>query len=194
MTRLAFVLLTMIGGWTIAVGQWTLDKTHSNVLFTVKHMVVSEVTGYFRDFDAKVESSKDDFTDARIEATVKTASVNTENEMRDKDLRSDNFFSAEKFPEMKFRSKKIEKMEKGGYRITGDLTIRDVTKEVAFDAVFFGTVETGRDTRAGWKATATINRFDYGLKWDRKIETGGLVVGENVQITLNLELRRAKQS
>lgn len=192
MKRGAFVLMVLSLSWATAMAQWTHDKSHSNALFTVRHMVVSEVTGYFKEFEVILASSKDDFTDATIEATVKTASVNTDNESRDKDLRSDNFFSVDKFPEMKFKSKKIEKTGDNAYKITGDLTIRDVTKEVTFDATLFGTIATGRDTRAGWKATATVNRFDYGMKWNRMIETGGLVVGENVLITLNLEFRKAQ--
>lgn len=192
MKRGVLVLTVLSLSWVTAMAQWTLDKSHSNVLFTVRHMMVSEVIGYFKEFDVTLASSKADFTDAVIEASVKTASVNTDNESRDKDLKSDNFFSADKFPEMKFKSNKIEKTGANTYKITGDLTIRDVTKEVTFDATLFGTIATGRDTRAGWKATATVNRFDYGLKWNRMIESGGLVVNENVLITLNCEFKKPK--
>ncbi len=187
---LLFVGLFLAGVGTLASQTvWRVDKSHSSIMFTVRHMVVSEVPGYFKEWDMKITSSKDDWTDARVETVVKTASINTDHERRDEDLRSDNFFNSEKFPEMKFVSKSFEKVGDKKYRIKGDLTIRDVTKEVIFDAELIGIINDPRaGTRVGWKATAQINRFDFGLKWNRMIETGGLVVGETVNITIMLEL------
>jgi len=116
------------------------------------------------------------------------ATVNTGNERRDADVRSDNFFSAEKFPQMKFVSKSLKKIDNDKYQLTGDLTIKDVTKEVTFDVTLLGVISAGpMGTRSGWKATTTIDRFDYNLKWNRALETGGLVVGKDVTINLNLE-------
>jgi len=130
-----------------------------------------------------------DWADATVEATAKTATVNTENERRDGHLKSDDFFNAEKFPEMKFVSTAFEKVGENKYKIKGNLTIRDITKEVVFDAEILGTINDSRmGTRVGWKATTEVNRFEFGLKWNRAIEAGGLVVGETVKIIINLEL------
>ena len=167
---------------------WKLDNVHSNVLFTVQHLMISEVTGKFKDFNVTFTASKSDFTDASINAVVKTASIDTQNENRDNHLRSNDFFNAEQFPDMKFRSTAMKKVGEQQYALTGDLTIRDVTKPVTFTVKFLGVIDGGQfGTRSGWKATATINRFDYNLKWDRALEAGGLVVGKDVTIQLNLE-------
>lgn len=170
---------------------WKLDKVHSNVLFTVRHLVISEVTGKFKDFDVSLKASTNDFTDASIEAVVKTASIDTENEKRDNHLRSNDFFNAQEYPEMTFVSRSMRKLSDTTYELTGDLTIRDVTKSVTFAVQHLGTIEAGQfGTRSGWKATTTINRFDYNLTWDRTIETGGLIVSEDVVIQLNLEFSK----
>ena len=102
-------------------------------------------------------------------------------------MKSDDFFNAEKYPEIRFKSTAFEKVGENEFKITGDLTIRDVTKKVTFDAIFNGTLKTQRGLLAAWKATTTINRFDYNLKWNKTVETGGLIVGKDVTITLNLE-------
>lgn len=186
---LAAVVLTVssVFGQT---GSWNLDKAHSSIRFTIAHMVVSEVNGRFGDFSIDFASTKDDFTDGSVNIVIKTGSVSTDNANRDNDLRSGNFFDAEKFPEIRFTSSSFEKGEGNKYKITGDLTIRDVTKKVTFDAEYRGSVKTSRGTVIAWKATTTINRFDYGLKWDRMIEAGGLVAGETVTVNVSLELRK----
>lgn len=167
---------------------WKLDNVHSNVLFTVRHLVISEVAGKFNDFNVTFKASQSDFTDASIEAIVKTSSIDTDNENRDNHLRSNDFFNAQQFPEMKFRSTSMKKIGEQQYALTGDLTIRDVTKPVTFTVNFLGVIDGGQfGTRSGWKATATINRFDYKLTWDRALEAGGLVVSKDVTIQLNLE-------
>jgi polyisoprenoid-binding protein YceI len=178
---------------TIALGQpiWKPDKAHSSVKFTVSHMVISEVEGRFTDFDATVTAAKDDWSDMQIDAVVKTASLNTDNEFRDKHLRSDDFFNTEKFPEAKFHSTGVEVTGKDTYRITGDLTIRDVTREVVLDTRFKGTAKDPRGTtKAAFRATTTIDRFDWGMKWNKAIETGGLVAGNEVTLTLIFELAK----
>ncbi|MGA7160741.1 MAG: YceI family protein [Bacteroidota bacterium] len=166
---------------------WSLDQAHSSITFSVQHMVISEVTGTFKDFNVTFVSSKADFTDAAISATIAVKSIDTGNERRDGHLKTDDFFNAEKFPEIKFRSTSFEKVSDHQYKIRGNLTIRDTTKEVTIDAVLNGIIPSGKGTRAGWKATLAINRFDYGLKWDRTIETGGLVAGATVNLVFNLE-------
>ena len=192
MKKTAVVLFTIFVAAAFASAQsnWKLDKVHSSVTFTVRHMVISEVTGSFKDFAITLKSEKDDFSDAEVQSTIKVGSLSTDNAMRDGHLKSDDFFNAEKFPEINFKSTSFEKFGDNKYKITGDLTIRDVTKNVTFDAVLNGTLKTNRGLLSAWKATTVINRFDYNLKWNKTIETGGLVVGQDVTINMNLELNK----
>ena len=170
---------------------WNLDKSHSGVGFSIKHMVISEVTGNFKDFDISFNSTKSDFTDASVAATIKVASISTDNERRDGHLKTDDFFNAEKFPVITFKSTSFEKVGDNKYKITGDLTIRDVTKKVTFNATYNGSIKAPWGAEIySWKATLAINRFDYGLKWNKAIEAGGLIAGDTVNITLNLELNK----
>ena len=173
---------------------WKSDKAHSAAKFTVSHMVIAEVEGYFKDFDATMTATKDDFTDAKIEATLQTASISTNNERRDNHLRSDDFLNAEKFPAITFKSTSVEKTGEDTYKITGDLTIRDVTKQVVLDTKYNGQVtDPMGNVKCGFRATTTIDRFDYGVKWNRAIETGGLIAGKDVHITLLLEFGKQKE-
>ena len=192
MKKFVVVFLVMIAVTALATAQseWKVDKVHSSVTFSVRHMLIAEVSGNFKDFSIVLQSDKEDFTDAVVEGTIQVASINTENEYRDKHLKSDDFFNAEKFPEIKFKSTKFEKLSDNKYKITGDFKLRDVTKEVTFDAVLNGTLKTDKGYLSAWKATTTINRFDYNLKWNKTVETGGLIVGKDVTITLNLELNK----
>ena len=186
-TAVFFGLVLLSTAAISQTGGWKLDKAHSKVSFTVKHMVISEVEGSFDDFDITVNASKPDFTDGTLTASVKVASINTENAGRDRHLKSDDFFNAELYPEIVFKGTSVEQMADGKYKINGNLTIRDVTKPVTFDADFNGTLQTSRGMLSAWKATLALNRFDYGLKWNKTLETGGLIVGETVTITLRLE-------
>jgi polyisoprenoid-binding protein YceI len=182
--------LMLVASVSAAQGAWTFDKVHSSVQFSIKHMVISTVTGAFKDFSVDLKSDKPDFTDASVHAVIKVASINTDNTMRDGHLKSDDFFNAEKFPEIKFVSTAFEKVGENKYKITGNLTIRDVTKQATFDATLGGTLKTDRGTLSAWSATTTVNRFDYNLKWSKTLETGGLMVGQDVTISLNLELNK----
>ena len=173
-------------------GKWTLDKGHSNVKFTVTHMVVSEVEGAFKTFDGTMESTKPDFSDAVINFTVDVTSVNTDNENRDKHLKSDDFFNSEKFPQMKFQSTSFKPVGGNKYKLDGNLTIRDVTKPVSFDVTYGGSINTQRGAKIGFKANTTINRFDYNLKWDRATEAGGLVVAKDVVVSINGQFNEVK--
>jgi polyisoprenoid-binding protein YceI len=185
-----FFAIFVVNALVIAQSEWKLDKVHSSATFSVKHMVISNVSGNFKDFSIVLKSEKEDFSDATVASTVQVASISTDNDYRDKHLKSDDFFNAEKFPEIKFKSTKFEKLDDNKYKITGDFTMRDVTKKVIFDAVLNGTLKTDKGLLSAWKATTTINRFDYNLKWNKTIETGGLMVGQDVTITLNLELNK----
>ena len=172
--------------------KWTIDKAHSNVKFAVTHMVISEVEGYFKSFDGTFEHTRPDYSDAKITFTVDVSSVNTDNENRDKHLKSPDFFDAEKYPQMKFESTAFKPMGGNKYKLEGNLTIKDVTKPVSFDVTYGGTVNTQRGAKAGFKAKTTINRFDYNLKWDRATEAGGLVVSKEVEVTINTEFNEVK--
>lgn len=193
--KLLFTTLTALVVSVAASAQatsWKLDKVHSVVKFSVTHMVVSETEGSFKLFDGTVDHTKADFSDAKINFTVDVNSISTDNEGRDKHLKSDDFFSAEKFPQMKFESTSMTPLGGNKYKLAGNLTIKDVTKPVTFDVTYGGTITTSRGTKAGFKATTTINRFDYNLKWDRATEAGSLVVSKEVEVTIKVELDKAK--
>ncbi len=168
---------------------WSVDVAHSGVQFSVSHMVISEVTGHFGDFNATLIQTKDDFTKSTLSATIKTNTINTNNEKRDAHLKSTDFFDAENFPEITFISKSFEKSGKNKYKIIGDLTMRGVTKLIVLDTKYNGQITDQRgNTTAGFKATTTVNRKDFGIIWNKTLETGGLLVGENVDVTINIEL------
>jgi polyisoprenoid-binding protein YceI len=169
---------------------WKIDRAHSRVSFSVTHLVVAEITGSFTDFEGTLVTSKEDLTDAKITATIKTASVNTDNEFRDKHLRSDDFFNADSFPTMTFVSTGVEKTGADTYKIAGNLTIRNITKPVMLDAKYKGQITAGGNTKAAFKATTTIDRFEFGTKWNKMIEAGSLVVGKNVEVTLLMEFNK----
>jgi polyisoprenoid-binding protein YceI len=188
---LLFALLAGAVGSSSSQTVWKTDKSHSNVKFTVSHLVVSEVSGRFKDFDATLMNTKDDFSDMQIEATIKTGSVDTDNEKRDKHLRSEDFFNAEKYPDIKFKSNKVEKAGSDMFTITGDLTIRNITKPVVLNTKFGGTVkDPWGNTKAGFRATTMIDRFEWDVKWSKAVEAGGLVVGKDVEITLLFEFAK----
>ncbi len=173
---------------------WTIDLAHSNVKFAVSHLVISEVEGNFRVYSGTLQS-KPDFSDAAVEFAVDVNSINTENEGRDKHLKSDDFFNAAKFPKMTFTSTSWKTADAQHYVLEGDLTIRDITKHVSFTIDYGGTMADGYgNTKAGFKATTVINRFDYNLKWNALTEAGGATVGKDVRIILNLEFAQKKSS
>lgn len=177
---------------SFAQTKWKLDKGHSSVRFSVSHMVVAEAEGTFKLWDGTVEHTKADFTDAKINFSIDVNSINTDNERRDTHLKSDDFFNAEKYPTIKFESTSMQLVSGNKYKLNGNLTIRDITKPVTFDVTYGGQLAGQRGTKAGFKATTTINRFDYNLKWDRATETGGLVVGKDVEISVKVELDQVK--
>lgn len=170
--------------------KWSLDASHSNINFTVTHMVVSEVDGHFNEFSGEVVSNTDDFNGASVSFKADAKSIDTGNERRDDHLRSEDFFNAEKNPDIKFEGKL--KKEGSKYYLIGKFTMNAVTKDVKFDVKFNGSIDSSRGKIAGFKVMGSINRFDYGLKWDRALEAGGLVVGEEVEINCKIELREIK--
>lgn len=180
-----FVIMTFA---VSAQNAWTVDPVHSNVKFSVTHLLVSEVEGNFKVYTGAIRSSTADFANSVVEFSVDANSINTENEMRDNHLKSADFFNAAQYPKMSFKTTAWKKVGPQNYTLEGDLTIRDVTKPISFAVVYGGTMQDGYgNTKAGFKATAVINRFDFGLKWNSLTEAGGAVVGKDVRITLNLQ-------
>lgn len=183
-----FLIAVSINAATFAQTKWTVDPMHSFVNFSVRHMGISFVDGSFKKFDGNVIASKSDLSDAKISFTVDVNSVSTNVEQRDNHLKSDDFFNAEKYPEMTFVSTAFKKLNGDNYELSGKLTIRDVTKEVKFDVVYGGKAEQQGKTKAGFSATTTINRLDYNIKFDPT----GAGVGKDIKISLNLEFFKAQ--
>jgi polyisoprenoid-binding protein YceI len=171
---------------------WKLDNAHSSVKFSVEHLMVSETDGNFKGFEGTLSSKNADFSDAEISFTVDVKTINTDNEMRDKHLQGDDFFNSEKFPQIKFKGTSFKKVSGNKYLLEGDLTIRDVTKKVKFDVVYRGMQKDPYgNTKAGFKATGSIKRLEYGLKWNVMTEAAA-VVADEVNIVINLEYAQAK--
>lgn len=171
---------------------WNLDKAHSELQFKVKHMMISNVSGSFSDFDAEVQTENDDFTTAKIHFTASIASISTKNEQRDGHLKSEDFFDAANHPKLEFTSTKFEQKNEAEYTLTGNLTIRGITKAITLDVEYGGTIKDPYGlTRAGFTVEGKINRKDFGLSWSALTETGGLVVGDDVKIHANVEFTKA---
>lgn len=180
------IVLLLATGSVFAQTTWNIDKVHSKIGFSVSHMVVSETEGSFKDYTASVVSKSEDFDGADVTFSAKIASINTENEKRDGHLKSADFFDAEKFPEITFVGKLVK--DGGKYKLKGDFTMKGVTKKVEFDVTYGGSINTGRGVKAGFKLNGTINRQDYGVAWANKLASGEAVVGDEVQLTIKVEL------
>jgi polyisoprenoid-binding protein YceI len=171
---------------------WTLDKAHSEVRFRVRHLAISSVTGFFRDFDASVTMTPDDLSTLSASANARIQSIDTGNTDRDDHLRSPDFFDAERFPEMSFESTGVSDVNGDTFTLNGRLTIRDVTRNVSFDGTLIGTaVGPKGKQRAAIAAETVINRKDFGLTWNKLTEAGGVIVGDDVTIELDVQLVRA---
>lgn len=194
---IAFMLLIagIANAHTKAAGgatNWGADPMHSSIKFTVPHMGISEVEGRFGTFTGAMVQQGADFNNAQVNFTVDVNSVNTDNEMRDKHLKSDDFFNADKYPKMTFVSTSFKKGKGNTYVLEGNLTIRDVTKKVKFEVSYGGTItDPYGNVKSGFKATAKISRAAFNLKWNTMKE-GVAMVGDDVSIILNLEFAQAK--
>jgi len=167
---------------------WEIDPTHSEVQFKVKHLVISTVTGSFHSYDGKIEMDGDNFENAKATFTADIDSITTNNEDRDQHLKSDDFFNAEEYPQLKFESANFKKVGDQAYKVTGDMTIRDVTKEIELDVVHGGTVgDPYGQTKAGFEVTGSINRKEFGLTWDAVTEAGNVVVADKIKLQLNVQ-------
>jgi polyisoprenoid-binding protein YceI len=168
---------------TIAKTKWNIDTTHSEIGFKVKHMMISTVRGHFEDFNATIETEDENFNDADIIFKAQTNSINTKNSDRDTHLKSDDFFNAETYPEMIFKSKSFD-----GSTLVGDLTIRDITKQISLDVDFNGiAVDPYGQTKAGFEVTGSINRKDFNLTWNAITEAGSIVVSDTIKLVIDLQ-------
>lgn len=177
-------LLVCSAGFTFAQ-TWSIDKAHSKVGFEITHMMISDVEGSFGSFDATVTSSKDDFSDAKVELTADISSIDTDNEQRDKHLQSPDYFDAAKYPKLTFKSKSIKKKGDKTYALTGDLTMHGVTKSVTLEVKYRGTVTNPMSKKpvAGFKVTGTIKRTDFGIAPD----TAEAMLSDEVAIEVSAE-------
>jgi len=186
---MAFLMMTgMLFGQST---QWNFDKSHSKVQFTATHMKISEVAGQFKEYSGTILTDGDNFSDAKIKVNIKASSVDTDNDRRDGHLQGEDFFNTEKYPNITFVSESMEKVDDQEYKLTGELTIKDVTRIVELDVDYRGMVEAMGATRAGFKITGTIDRFDYNVDWDKSFGKG-LIVGRDIGINIDVELIRAE--
>lgn len=170
---------------------WIVDPAHSEVQFKVKHLMINTVTGEFTSYRATLVSDAPDFSDAQITFEADVNSINTRNEMRDGHLKSDDFFGADNFPTMSFSSTSFQSKGDGKHEMVGNLTIRDVTRQIVLDVDYGGEmVDFYGNTKAGFEIAGTINRKEFGLAWDAVTEAGGIVVSDAVKLSMNLQLQK----
>ena len=174
-----------------ATTQWKTDKAHTEVAFEIRHFF-NKVHGKFTDFDATINFDDQDPSKISVDGTVQATSVLTNNDRRDNHLRTEDFFYVEKYPTLTFKSTKVTPEGKNKFKIAGDLTMRGVTKPVVFDAEYLGSgdISMGGNSagaKAGFTATTVVNRQDYGIKWNKVLDSGGTMLDDNVTIILNIE-------
>jgi polyisoprenoid-binding protein YceI len=177
---------------TGAKTQWKLDPTHTAVEFSAKHLMITTVKGRITDIEGSIYTDERDPKNSSVEVTLKATSLDTRTDQRDQHLRSADFLNVEKYPEIKFRSTKIEG-DRQEFKLTGDLTIRDVTRPITLDVTFEGrTKDPWGGERVGFSASGKIDRRDFGLTWNQLLETGGVTVGNEIKIGLEVEAVRVE--
>ncbi|RTY87513.1 YceI family protein [Flavobacterium sp. GT3R68] len=175
----------------MATTKWVIDPAHSEIGFKVKHMMFTNITGKFENYDATIVSDDDNFENATMEFSADIDSINTRNTDRDTHLKSGDFFNAENHPKLTFKASSFTKKADGEYELAGDLTMRGVTKFVKLDAEFSGLMkDPWGNTKAGLNISGKINRKDWGLNWNSALETGGVLVGEDVSLIIELQLAK----
>ena len=189
-TVATLALLVGLAGIASAADTWTIDKAHSEVNFKIKHLM-SKVSGRFADFDATITTDFNNLGASGVTFTIQAASIDTANADRDKHLRSPDFFDVEKFPTITFTSSKITKTGDDSFDVTGILTMHGVSKEITLPVTFLG---AGQDpwgnTKAGFEVETRLARQDYGIVWNKALETGGFLLGDEVEVTINLEVAK----
>jgi polyisoprenoid-binding protein YceI len=173
--------------------KWVLDPMHSEVQFKVKHLVISTVSGFFKSFEGELDTENDDFTDAKISFSLDINSIDTNQSPRDEHLKSAEFFDAEKYPKITFKSTSFTKTGDDEYKLAGDLTVKDVTKPVTLDVEFGGAADDFYgNTKAGFEISGKINRKEFGLTWSGVTEAGAVVVGEDIKLLINVQFAKQK--
>jgi len=168
---------------------WKIDPAHSQIQFSIRHMMISNVRGRFENFSGVVEFDEQDPSRSKVDVQIEAASVNTREAQRDGHLKSPDFFNADKYPYLTFKSKRIEKTDAMHGRVVGDLTIRDITKPVVLDVEYSGQAKSPWGAvSAGFSATTKINRKDWDLTWNVALETGGVLVGDEINVSIELEI------
>lgn len=168
---------------------WVIDSAHTEVNFSVRHMMISNVRGQFQKLSGTVEFDEANPAATKVDVQIEAASVNTKDEKRDGHLKSPDFFAADQYPYLTFKSKRVEVKDASHALLIGDLTIRDITKEVALDVEYNGQAKSPwGTTNAGFSAKTSINRKDWGLNWNVALETGGILVGDQINIAIELEV------
>jgi polyisoprenoid-binding protein YceI len=188
-----FIALAAVAALPLFADTYTIDKDHSEATFQVRHLV-SKVSGKFDDFNGSINLDSKNPSASSVEFRIKAASVNTGVTDRDQHLRTADFFDAAKYPEITFKSTSIKPSgKKDVYNVTGNLTMRGVTKQVTLPVAFLGFVRDpwGND-KAGFSLTTTVNRKDYGINWNKALDNGGVLLGDDVDISINLEAQKAK--
>jgi polyisoprenoid-binding protein YceI len=194
MTLTAFIVfLGLAAHPAMAQSTWAIDSAHSAAQFQVKHLMISNVRGEFGKMSGKVIFDGSNYAAVQAEAVIDVASINTREPKRDDHLRSADFFDAATFPKITFKSKRVESVSRGKFNLVGDLTMRGVTREIILNVESSPLVKgMNGETRIGVQATGKLNRQDFGIKWNRSLDAGGVVVGDEVLITLDLELIQSK--
>jgi polyisoprenoid-binding protein YceI len=167
---------------------WKIDPAHSQITFSIRHMMISNVHGRFENFTGSIDFNEADPTRSSVDVKIEAGSINTREPMRDNHLKSPDFFEAEKYPNLTFVSKRIEKVDDHHGRIIGDLTIRDIAHEVVLDTEYSGQSTLWGKTNAGFSASARINRKNWNLNWNKVVESGGWLVGDDINVNIDLEL------
>ena len=176
----------------MTTNNWNIDTAHSGINFSIRHMVVSKVRGRFARFSGTLALDEGDLSRSVVEATIDAASIDTGTAQRDTHLRSPDFLDVERFPEIRFRSTRIHKLADDRYHLIGNLTVRDVTREVSLDVEYGGQAkDPWGNARIGFIAKATLDRKDFGLLWNQVLEAGGVLVGDRVDIELEVQAVRA---
>jgi polyisoprenoid-binding protein YceI len=169
--------------------KWVIDPTHSEIGFKIRHLMITNVSGKFEQFDAEVQTENEDFATAKIRATIKTASVNTSNLQRDEHLRNSDFFEVQNHPDILFTSSKVERIDNENFILHGHLTLKGITKTVKLNVEYSGlTKDPWGGQRAGFVVTGKINRNEFGLSFNAALETGGVVLGDEVKISSEIQL------
>ncbi len=178
-----------------AADTYTVDGVHSSIGFTVKHMMVAKVNGVFGDFQSDIKFDPSDLAGSKFDFVIKAASIDTRNDARDTHLKSADFFDAQKYPTITFKTKKVEKTGEGVYAVTGDLTMKAVTKEIVIPVTVDGPVfnPMAKADGIGIEANFKVNRQDYGVSWNKTLDNGGVVVADDVAVSVNLEAHKNAQ-